>query len=119
MSVFNRIKNIFSVVTVSSAVDYENIPMGFFRVVASGKVTRGYRGSFINWCVGKIVVDGAQRHTCETPLEELPTVRLNYQNPQNGAHVFGGHTVIDTDSLDGDDGTVAYIGSNSPRESWV
>jgi len=111
ITMFETIKNFlqpqqrsnFHVVTVSGPVDYESIPLGFFRVVtALGKESLGYRGSFISWRVGKTVVDGAQRHTCETPLSELPTVRLNYQRSQYGDVQIGGCRVIDTDSLDAD-----------------
>jgi hypothetical protein len=110
----------FATITVNSALDYENIPMGFFRVVtASGAESRGYRGSFLNFRVGRIVTDGAQCHTCEAPLSELPTVRLAFRKPQNATTTIGGNTVIDTDSLDGDS-AVTWNGTEPQSGvSWV
>lgn len=109
------------VVTVNSPVDYDEIPKGFFRVLTlSGAESRGWNGSFLCWRVGSIVVDGGQRHTCETPLSELPTVRLNFQKPtQNGSQHLGGCTVLDTDSLE-EDTAVVWTGlKGRDGVAWV
>ena len=128
MSIIESIKDFLApsspamkVVTVNSPVDYEEIPEGFFRcLTASGAESRGWKGSFLAWKVGPVIVDGGQRHICETPFSELPTVKLNYQKPQqDGAQHIGGCTVVDTDSCGEWNGETGYDGVNAPRDGWV
>lgn len=90
------------IVTVRSAVNYDEIPLGFFRVrTASGKESLGYRGSFLSWRVGSVVVDGGKRITAPENREELQLVELSFTKPQgDGVQHIGGCSVIDTDSLE-------------------
>ena len=99
---------VFANITINSALDYESIPKGFFRVqTLSGAESRGWNGSFLCWRVGPTVVDGGQRHRCDTPISELPTVKLNFQKPQgDGVQHFAGASIIDTDSLENDSAVV-------------
>jgi len=94
-------------VTINGPVDYAELPQGFFNVIGqSGKISRGYNGCFLSWNVGEIVVDGGRRIP-SPPMSELPTVRLNFQRPaQDGAQCVGGHSIIDTDSLEADTAVV-------------
>jgi hypothetical protein len=112
----------FATITVNSSADQENIPFGFFNVAChSGRASLGYKFtdlSGINYHVGTTVVDGGKRVTLVS-RDELPTVRLTYQKPQNGTTTIGGNTVIDTDSLDRD-GTVTWDGPEPQSSvSWV
>jgi hypothetical protein len=111
----------FATITITSSLDYEGIPKGFFRVLTlSGKESRGWNGSFLCWRVGKTVVDGGQRHTCDTPLSELPTVKLNFQKPQgDGVQNFAGASIIDTDLLEADSAVVWDGGEPASGIAWI
>ncbi len=105
----------FAPITITSAVDYEGLPKGFFNVeTMSGKKSLGYNGGFLSWRVGSVVVDGGKRIAAPENRAELPTVVLNFQRPQcDGVQHVAGCSVIDTDALDGNDGTVVWDGSPS------
>ncbi len=122
---FDTIKSIFrpqatalKVISVTSAVDYAELPQGFFRVeAASGRKTLGYNcTSFLCWDVGTtIVVGGNQRITLEKSPEELPLVKLNFRSQMPGVQQVGGRSVVDTDVLDGYDGSVSWAGATPAR----
>ena len=124
MSITERIKSFLApsspalkVVTVRSTADYEELPKGFFRCVTNSSVeSLGYNGGFLCWAVGETVVDDGKRITLTVPRSELPLVRLNFSRQTNGAQHVGGSTIIDTDSLDGDN-TVVWDGQ--PPRSGV
>lgn len=100
-----------SIFTINSTNDYTELPQGFFRVLtASGKTLLGYNGSFLAWEVGPTVVDGGKRITLSVPMEELPLVKLHFANQEQGVQRVGGVGIIDTDSLDENDGTVGWNG---------
>ena len=70
-------KPTMALITVNS-FSPEELPLGFFNVITrSGKKSLGYRGGFVTYDCGKTVVDG-KRVTLDKPLEELPTVKLDY-----------------------------------------
>lgn len=119
MSFIDTFKEVFNLappspttklITINSAVDYAELPRGFFRVeTASGRETLGYKGpSFLSWEVGETVVDGGKRITLDRPRTELPIVRLDFRQEDARVHRVGGLNVIDTDSLDSWDGSVEY-----------
>jgi len=115
-SLLSNVKNIFTtqppVVSYSGGTNYEELPLGFFRVLtASGKESLGYRGAtgFLCWTVGETVVDGGSRVTLSVPREFLPLVRLSFRS-QSADQEVGGVRIIDTDSLGGWNGEVAYDG---------
>jgi hypothetical protein len=105
------------VISITSSVNYAEVPQGFFRVeAASGKSSLGYNCPvFLCWDVGPTVVVGRERVTLSVPREELPLVKLNFKSPAAGVQQVGSAGVIDTDSLDGVDGSVGYDGVNAPR----
>lgn len=127
MSIIESIANFFEpspaplVVTVNSGADYENLPIGFFNVIAqSGRESLGYNGGFLSWNVGATVVDGGQRVTLSVPKNELPAVLLNFQRPiQDGVtHQIGGATIIDTEALDTDE-PVVWSGQQPRSSEWI
>jgi hypothetical protein len=113
---FERIKTLFDrepprpkmgLISISS-FDPEEMPLGFFNVeTASGRKSLGYRGGFSSYDVGETVVDGGKRITLDKKREELPTVKLPYGQHQSA----GGHTVLDTESLESNDGEVSWDGA--------
>lgn len=108
-----------SIIAINSASDYEHLPKGFFRCeTASGEVSCAYNGSFLCWKVGKTVVDGSERLTCETPLDELPRVYLHFQQQQHGVQNISGTNVIETDALDSWDGETRYDGQPNSGVAW-
>ncbi len=125
MSVLDVVKSILrpqatalKAIDVSGSVNYAELPLGFFRVeTASGKKSLGYScPTLLSWDVGTTVVVGGNRITLDVPQEQLPLVRLNFQSQAAGVQQVGGHSIIDTERLDGWDGEVAYEGSASLRE---
>ncbi len=103
------------VITINSAANYEGLPKGFFNVqTASGKKYLGYNGGFLAWSVGAVVVDGGKRIAAPENREELPTVILNFTRPQQGVQHVAGHSIIETDALDGDNSTVIWEGKEPP-----
>ena len=73
MSFIDTFKEVFNLappspttklITINSAVDYAELPRGFFRVeTASGRETLGYKGpSFLSWEVGETVVGRGKTH---------------------------------------------------------
>jgi hypothetical protein len=105
------------VISVTGSNDYAELPQGFFRVeAASGKTSLGYNcPAFLCWDVGPTVVVGRERITLAVPREELPLVKLNFRSPTAGMQQVGSMGIVDTDSLDGNDGSVGYDGVNAPR----
>jgi len=101
------------VVTITSAENYGEIPQGFFRVeTASGRQLLGYSGGFLCFNCGPTVVDGGKRVTLNVPRSELPLVKLNFRRADGAQHTLG-HTLIDTDALDGD-GVIGWQGKEPP-----
>jgi hypothetical protein len=97
-------KPTMALITVNS-FSPEELPLGFFNVITrSGKKSLGYRGGFVTYDCGKTVVDG-KRVTLDKPLEELPTVKLDYGRT-DGA---GGFRVIETP--DDSSGEVNWVGA--------
>jgi hypothetical protein len=93
-----------ALITVSS-FSPEELPLGFFNVITrSGKKSLGYKGSFVTYDCGTTVVDG-KRVTLDKPLEELPTVKLDYGR----SDVAGAFRVIETP--DDSSGEVNWTGS--------
>ena len=98
-------------VEVSSALDLNNLPNGFFNVeTASGKKTLGFRGlTGTSFNVGSTVVDGAERHSLSIPRDQLPTVKLNFSSQQSdGVQTVRGRNLLDTSELDEFDGEFKY-----------
>ena len=95
------------VVSITSAVQFEELPKGFFRCrTASGKESLAYNGNFLAWEVGETVVDGGRRVTLSVPRESLPIVNLNFGKQQPGIQQIGSTGIIDSDVLDGETGVV-------------
>jgi hypothetical protein len=93
-------------ITVTGTDNYGELPEGFFRVeAASGRKSLGYKGSFVSFDCGNTVVDG-QRITLTVPRESLPVVKLNFSKPTEGVQLVGSHSVVDTDTLERDNGVV-------------
>jgi hypothetical protein len=111
----------FATITVNSAVDYAELPKGFFNVeTASGKKSLGYNGSFLSWRVGSVVADGGKRIAAPENRADLPTVRLNFQRPQcDGVQHVAGCSVIDTDSLDGDSSVIWDGAKPQSGVNWI
>ena len=104
-----------NIITINSAANYEGLPKGFFNIqTASGKKYLGYNGGFLAWSVGAFVVDGGKRIAAPENRAELPTVVLNFQKTQNGVQHIAGHSIIETDALDGDNSTVIWEGKEPP-----
>ena len=94
-------------IVVVSSFSPEELPLGFFNVITrSGRKSLGYRGGFVTYDCGTTVVDG-KRVTLDKPLEELPTVKLDYGR----SNVAGGFRVIETDSPDDTTGEVNWVGA--------
>jgi hypothetical protein len=112
-----RTQSTSSIFTVSGSQDYAELPQGFFRVdAASGKKSLGYNcPAFLCWDVGPTVVVGRERITLSVPREELPLVKLNFRQQTNGVQQVGSVGILDTDALDGNDGSVVWTGS-APRD---
>ena len=112
-----RTQSTSTIITVSRSHDYAELPQGFFRVeAASGKKSLGFNcPTFLCWEVGPTVVVGRERITLSVPREELPLVKLNFRPQDSVRQIVGGHGIIDTDALDGNDGSVTWSGSK-PRD---
>jgi hypothetical protein len=116
MSFFNSVKSMLqppsqaspSITFITGVDSYGELPQGFFRVQsASGKESLGYNGSFLCWDCGNTVVDG-KRITLAVPRESLPVVRLNFSKRTEGVQQVGSGTIIETDSLEPDNGAVVW-----------
>jgi hypothetical protein len=120
MSLFDEVKNLLkpeplpeTQFIVISSFNPEELPLGFFNVVtAAGKTSLGYHGGFVTYDCGETVVDGAKRVTLDKKREELPTVKLDYNR-----RGVGDYTIITTDSLESNDGSVTWDGA--PPSSGV
>jgi hypothetical protein len=100
-------KPTMALITVNS-FSPEELPLGFFNVITrSGKKSLGYRGGFVTYDCGTTVVDGAKRITLDKPLEDLPTVKLDYGR----SNAAGGFRVVETDSPDDTTGDVNWVGT--------
>ncbi len=98
-------KPTMALITVNS-FSPEELPLGFFNVITrSGKKSLGYRGGFVTYDCGTTVVDG-KRVTLDKPLEELPTVKLDYGR----SDVAGAFRVIETP--DDSSGEVTWTGAS-------
>jgi len=114
MSLLNSVKSIFrnqSIINYTGGTNYEELPLGFFRVeTATNKESLGYRNTtgWLSWNCGETVVDGDNRVTLSVPRESLPLVRLNFRG-QSAGTVVGDQRIIDTDDLSWN-GEVEYDG---------
>ncbi len=128
MSFFSSVKNMLrppsqatpSITFITGVESYGELPQGFFRVeFASGRKSLGWNGSFLCWDVGETVVDG-QRITLDKPRSELPLVKLSFARQTDGVQRVGGQSLIETDSLEQDNGAVSWGGQKpSDGVAWV
>ncbi len=104
-----------SIIDVTGASDYANLPTGFFRVeTISGEKSLGYfdptTGS-LSWDVKAkpIIVKEGQR--VELNPQDLPLVKLSFRSQAaSGVQNVSGHNLLDTTTLEEFDGEVSWEG---------